>query len=106
MVCIAPDDGLFLPINTRHHFRPCFPILREPDHEWLDHDSHVECNIIEYDEMPVEESLRDYGIVGRLALRHADDVIAGVEASGIAASYVGIVRRALGAPRDRPESDD
>ena len=57
MVCLSFDDGWFLRINT-NKFRPAVAVdkTRNP---WLDHDSHVECNLLILDEFLVEESLRD-----------------------------------------------
>lgn len=58
MICILPDQGFFLPITSEPFF-PDIPISKSPDHEWLDHDSHIECNILEYDEFAVEEAILD-----------------------------------------------
>ena len=72
-VCVEPDAGLFLRINTRDLVRPCVPILRR-DHPFLDHDSHVECDLAEYDDYAIEEGRDRGGIVGRLALRCVPEI--------------------------------
>ncbi len=81
MVCVSPHDGFFLPINTENFHRPCFPLRKTPDHEWLNHDSHVECNVLEYDDFAIEDSIAKHDIVGYLALSHVRDIVAGLTAS-------------------------
>jgi hypothetical protein len=59
-VCLSWDDGWFLRVNTRSFFRPCVAIDRLHN-AWLDHDSFVECNLMEWDEFELEEALRRPG---------------------------------------------
>lgn len=58
MVCLSFDDGWFLRINSSGKFRPAVPIdkTRNP---WLDHDSHIECTLLELDEYEIQDSLKD-----------------------------------------------
>lgn len=81
MVCISPHDGLFLPINTANHHRPCFRLSKAPHHDWLDHDSHVECNVLEYDEYEIEQSIETSGTIGYLHLSHVQDILDGLARS-------------------------
>jgi hypothetical protein len=78
MVCVSPEDGFFLPINTTDRHRPCFALSMRPDHLWLDHDSHVECDILIFDEYLIDESMRRHGVVGYLSFHHVDDIIDGL----------------------------
>jgi len=77
MVCISPEDGFFLPINTTDRFRPCFTLPRIPHHDWLKHDSHIECDVLVFDEYPVEESIAHDGIIGYVDFSHIDDILVG-----------------------------
>ncbi|MFN3970341.1 MAG: hypothetical protein ACK4L4_03075 [Gemmobacter sp.] len=55
--CVSWEDGWFLRINTRNSFRPCVAIDKACN-PWLDHDSFVECNLLEWDEFEMEEAMR------------------------------------------------
>lgn len=83
MVCVSPDDGFFLPINTRDKFRPCFALLKQPNHTWLDHDSHIECDFLEYDECEIEESIRCNDVIGFVDFSHIPDIINGLKQSRV-----------------------
>ena len=75
IVCLSYADGWFLRVNTKGSFRPCVPIdvKRNP---WLDHDSHVECALLEFDEFEIEDSLRNPGnFVGKLHKDHAKAIL-------------------------------
>lgn len=64
VVCIDADMGWFFRINTRDGWRPNVPLAKTPDHEWLLHDSFMECNILELDDYVVEEAIRRSGVIG------------------------------------------
>lgn len=66
VVCIEPNLGWFFRINSRPHWRPCIPLVREPHHRFLDHDSYLECNILDLDEYLIEEAVRESGVIGQL----------------------------------------
>lgn len=63
VVCISPERGWFFRINTRGHWRPCVPLLRA-DNPFPDHDSFIECQIIELDDYIVASAISDRGIIG------------------------------------------
>jgi len=65
-VCLDFDEGWFLRINSKDHFKPCVPITKK-QHPWLDHDSYVECTFLMLDEYEVEESIRSEGVVGQVS---------------------------------------
>lgn len=70
VVCLSYTEGWFLRVNTSGRFRPCIAIDKKRN-PWLDHDSHVECTLLQFDEFEIEESLRDWkNPVGTLHLDH------------------------------------
>jgi hypothetical protein len=58
MVCLSWDDGWLLRINTKDKFRPCVAIGKTLN-PWLEHDSFVECSLMEWDEFELSESLKN-----------------------------------------------
>ena len=62
-VCLDFERGWFLRVNTRNWHKPCVPI-RVSDNPFLDHDSHIQCVILEIDEYEIEEAIRTQGICG------------------------------------------
>jgi hypothetical protein len=81
VVCVEPGLGFFFRINSKNHWRPCAQILKHPDHEWLDHDSFVECNILDLDEYLIEEAIRESGIVGVVSAVAGKAILAEVQAA-------------------------
>ena len=68
VVCVQPDEGWFYRINSRPFLKPCVPLIRLPDHPWLDHDSFLHIDILMLDDYIVEESLnRHNGIIGKVS---------------------------------------
>lgn len=74
-VCVDYAEGWFMRINTRDRIRPCvpLPLVKNP---FLKHDSHVECSINMIDEFEVEDALRMGGVIGRVSLEHAPEILA------------------------------
>ena len=64
VVCIEPDLGFFLRINTKNYQKPCVPIIKIPDHPFLSWDSHIECNILDLDEYIIDEAIGASGVIG------------------------------------------
>jgi hypothetical protein len=64
VVCVNQNDGWFFRINTRNIWRPCVPLLREPNHKFLDHNSFLHCAILELDDYIIDEAIRVKGIIG------------------------------------------
>lgn len=56
-VCLSFEDGWFLRVNTSDRYRPCVAI-QTFNNDWLDHDSYVECALLEVDEFEIEDALR------------------------------------------------
>ena len=73
-VCLWYEEGWFLRINTSDAFRPCVAIEKSYN-PFLKHDSHVECALLIVDEYEIEQTLLERGVVGRLSLRHKDDIL-------------------------------
>ena len=73
MVCLSYDDGFFLRINTSDKFRPCVAISNA-ENTWLDHDSYIECALLEIDEFELDESVMRNGIIGTVAFSCLDQV--------------------------------
>ena len=67
VVCISPEFGWYFRINTRGHWVPSVPLPKEPDHPWLKHDSHLECNILELNDYVIEQALDASGIIGSVS---------------------------------------
>lgn len=80
VVCMSPEDGWFFRINSRPHFKPCVPLLREPDHQWLDHDSHLQCSILMLDDYVVDAAIERNGVVGSVSLELREEIIRGIMA--------------------------
>lgn len=66
--------GWFLRINTKSYPRPSVPILKD-DNPFLDHDSHIECGILEVDEFEVDESITRNGVIGRLNMKYRTAIL-------------------------------
>jgi hypothetical protein len=62
-VCISRENGWFLRINTRDHFKPCVAITLA-ENPFLTHDSHIECVLLEVDDYEIEESVQHRGVIG------------------------------------------
>lgn len=62
-VCLSYEDGWFLRINSTDRYRPCVAIYRS-ENAWLDHDSFIECALLEVDEFEIDEAITRGGIVG------------------------------------------
>lgn len=74
-VCLSWEVGWFLRINTSSRFRPCVPLDRAR-HPRLDHDSYVECVLLEFDEYELDEALRNRrNPVGRVSADLREDVL-------------------------------
>lgn len=68
VVCIEPDRGWFYRINSKGHWRPCVPLIRVPDHMFLDHDSFIECgDPLELDDYIIETTLERRKITGTVS---------------------------------------
>lgn len=68
VVCIEPDQGWFYRINSKGHWRPCVPLVRIPDHMFLDHDSFIECgDPLELDDYIIETSLERRSVIGSVS---------------------------------------
>jgi len=66
VACIHPDEGWFYRINSQPHLRPWVRLERQPHHTFLDHDSHLHCEILMLDDYIVERSLRHAGVIGTI----------------------------------------
>lgn len=74
VAAIHPERGWFYRINTKPR-RPCVKLIKTPDHEFLDHDSHLECgDPLEIDDYLIEEGLRNRGVIGRIAVSHCETI--------------------------------
>jgi hypothetical protein len=67
VVCVHAELGLFFRINTKGHHQQSIP-LPVGGHNFLAHDSHLECGEpLELDEFVVEEAVRGKGIIGNVS---------------------------------------
>jgi hypothetical protein len=60
VVCVQPEEGWFYRINSRPFLKPCLPLMKLPDHPWLDHDSFLHIDILMLDDYIVEASQRHH----------------------------------------------
>ncbi|GHC66102.1 hypothetical protein [Neogemmobacter tilapiae] len=81
LVCLCWEEGWFLRINTADRFRPCVAVLKA-DNPWLDHDSHVECGLLVWDEYELEEAMKNRrNPLGFLHDKHRSQILAHLEAA-------------------------
>lgn len=66
MVCLVPDEGFFLRINSDKRHVPNTPLLKHPLHSFLERDSFVECNLLTISDDWIEEAISNSGVVGFL----------------------------------------
>ena len=68
VVCVEPECNFFFYINSRGHHHISTPLIKEPDHQWLDHDSFVQVNApLEFDDYIIDSDIEEHGIVGRVS---------------------------------------
>lgn len=68
VICVSAEFGYYFRINTKPHWLGSIPLPKAPDHQFLDHDSYVECaSILELDDFVIDESIREKGVVGRIS---------------------------------------
>lgn len=67
IACSCASLGLFYVINSRDKIRPCISIIKSPLHEFLHHDSYLQCgDPVEVDDYVIGQSLEFRGVIGRL----------------------------------------
>lgn len=85
VACIHPAEGLFYRINSKSHWKPCIPLIREPNHLFLRRNSFLECgDPLILDEFVIEDSLSRSGVIGALHV----DVCEGILKNLAAARYL------------------
>lgn len=67
VVCVQPDMGFFFRINSENHWSPCVPIIKAPHHEFLKHDSFIQCRILDLDDYVIGEALKRSGVIGTVS---------------------------------------
>lgn len=67
VVCVEPYHGFYFRINTYDNWQPCVPIRKEPDHQFLKHDSFIECMILDPDDYIISQALKRRGVIGRVS---------------------------------------
>jgi hypothetical protein len=65
IVCINYHEGYFFRINTKSIWKPCV-LISASSHDFLSHDSHIECTPLQFDEFLLEESVKRYGVIGKI----------------------------------------
>jgi hypothetical protein len=82
VVCVEADLGYFFRINTRGHRLGSVSLKKVGLHEFLDHDSYLECGgPLELDDYVIDESLRGRGIRGRVSATLIPDILKAMEAN-------------------------
>jgi hypothetical protein len=74
VACVHPAEGLFYRINSRPFLKPCVPLVKNPDHPWLDHDSFLHIDPLMLDDYIVGEALKRNGIVGTISPTLSKDI--------------------------------
>ncbi len=83
VVCLCPDAGLFVRINTRGWRSGRVPIAKR-EHPFLDHDSQIECaGVFELDDYIIEQAMTPpgRGIIGRIAASLVPSLLAAIAAA-------------------------
>lgn len=96
VVCIAPVEGFFFRINTKPWPIPVC-VLKLPDHNFLDHDSFIECNgPLELDEYTIQDGLNRHGLIGTFDKKIVPQILDAINKNGrISEADKKIVRAAL-----------
>jgi hypothetical protein len=82
VVCVEASLGYFFRINTRGHRTGSVALQKAGLHEFLDHDSHIECGgPLELDEYIVDESLRSRGVIGQISPSLLPQILAAIAAN-------------------------
>ena len=84
VVCIEPDLGFYLRINSYPEWEPCVPIIKEPDHGFLKWDSHIECNVLDPDDYIIQESLKAGGVIGTVSPILCQSILAALGGTALA----------------------
>lgn len=97
-VCIAPQAGFFLRINSRPSWQPAVRLLRS-EHPFLDHDSYLHCReVVEATPSQVENAMREQnipkrrGVVGSVVASLVPEIRSAIEC---AETLSDLVREAL-----------
>jgi len=105
-VCIEPNLGLFFRINTNPRWQTPVKLVKQPHHQFLAHDSYLECgDPLELDDYVIDECLRSRGVIGTIHPSLVSDIFAAVHAAKtISPADKEAIRAALGIS-DLPASD-
>lgn len=97
VVCIEPSLGMFFRINTNPRWQTPIKLEKTPNHEFLDHDSYLECGEpLELDDYIVDDSLKYNGIIGTISADLAVPIYNAVkEAKYISQADKEAIRKAL-----------
>ena len=80
VVCIEPSLGLFFRINTEDKWQTPIRLIKTPHHEFLHHDSYLECgDPLELDDYVIDESVNARGVIGTIDPSLVKDIYAAVE---------------------------
>jgi hypothetical protein len=78
IVCVCPVNGFYFRINSKPW--PEAVVIRLPDHRFLTHDSHIECNgPLDMDDFSIQESIAAKGIIGRIDVKVVPEIVAAVD---------------------------
>jgi hypothetical protein len=58
LICVDREQGWFFRLNSRPIWKPNMLIPHEGNETWLEHNTYVHLNILEFDDTVVEESLK------------------------------------------------
>jgi hypothetical protein len=78
VVCICSVSGFYFRINSKPW--PEAVVLNLPEHKFLKHKSHIECNgPLDLDDYTILESIKAHGVVGRIDLAVVPAIVEAVE---------------------------
>lgn len=81
VICVEPKEGFYFRINSRGHHPGSVPLAKSPDHEWLDHDSFVQCHgPLALDDFIIEQALDKYDTLGYISVSMVPVIIAATNA--------------------------
>jgi hypothetical protein len=80
VVCVESALGYFFRINTRGHRPGSVPLKKAGLHEFLDHDSHLECGgPLELDDYVIDDSLSGRGVIGQVSAALIPEILQAID---------------------------
>ena len=98
VVCICPEHGFYCRINTKPKWQTPVLLRKVGVHDFLDHDSYLECGSpIELDDYVIENTGNRGEVIGAIAAAVLPEIVEAIRKSpGVRASDRQVMLAALG----------